>query len=142
MVGSGWRYKTVKERAKKALHKKAKKGFTGHPVATVAFYGSTDKKATKLVIGILAHEGAEAEPMRKWYSEGDLRNNSEVLSEALEFIRSNEAKSVAMVDRIIGCPHEEGIDYPEGEACPECPFWKNRDRWSGEVIQYQQRGCA
>jgi hypothetical protein len=37
-----------------------------------------------------------------------------------------------MADRIIGCPHEEGIDYPEGEECPLCPFWKGRDRWSGE----------
>jgi hypothetical protein len=43
-----------------------------------------------------------------------------------------EAKSVAIADRIIGYPHEEGLDYPEGEWCPQCPFWKGRDRWSGE----------
>jgi hypothetical protein len=29
---------------------------------------------------------------------------------------------------MLGCPHEEGIDYPEGEACPECPYWAGRDR--------------
>jgi hypothetical protein len=40
--------------------------------------------------------------------------------------------SVAMVEAIIGCPHEEGIDYPTGESCPHCPFWKGRDRWTGE----------
>jgi hypothetical protein len=44
-----------------------------------------------------------------------------------------EVKTVAMTDRIIGCPHEEGIDY-EGPVCPHCPFWANRDRWTGEVI--------
>jgi len=33
----------------KSLTKKAKKGFRGYPVATVALYGPTDKKATKLV---------------------------------------------------------------------------------------------
>ncbi len=27
------------------------------------------------------------------------------------FIRSREVRSVVMTDRIIGCPHEEGIDY-------------------------------
>ncbi len=36
-----------------------------------------------------------------------------------------------MVDQIIGCLHEEGIDYPTGETCPESLFWKGRDRWSG-----------
>jgi len=125
----------LKDRAKKALIKKSKKGFAGYPVATVAFYGPNDKKATKLVVGIVAHEGAQAEPLSKWYSEAetDLRNDPQVLEQALSFIREHEAKSIAMADRIIGCPHEEAIDYPEGEACPQCPFWKNRDRWSGET---------
>jgi MFS family permease len=42
-------------------------------------------------------------------------------------------RSVAMVDRIIGCPHEEGVDYPEGEECPECPFWRGKDRFDHAV---------
>jgi hypothetical protein len=44
------------------------------------------------------------------------------------------AKTVVMADRIIGCPHEEGVDYPDGEKCPSCPFWATRDRWSGAVL--------
>lgn len=43
-------------------------------------------------------------------------------------------KSIVMADRIIGCPHEEGIDYPDGQVCPQCPFWAHRDRWSGDVL--------
>lgn len=39
-----------------------------------------------------------------------------------------------MVDKIIGCPHEEGKDYPMGKKCPQCPFWVNRDRWTVEII--------
>jgi hypothetical protein len=39
--------------------------------------------------------------------------------------------SVAMTDRIIGCPHQEGIDY-QGPWCPVCEFWKGRDRFTGE----------
>ena len=26
----------------------------------------------------------------------------------------------------MGCPHEEGEDFPEGEDCPFCPFWKGK----------------
>jgi Protein of unknown function (DUF1186) len=37
-------------------------------------------------------------------------------------------------DRIIGCPHEEGIDYPLGRACPQCPFWAGIDRFTQEPI--------
>jgi hypothetical protein len=41
------------ERARKRLSKKAKKGFRGWPVATVALYGPDDTTATKLTVGIL-----------------------------------------------------------------------------------------
>ena len=121
----------LKDRARKALAKKAKRGYSGYPVATVAFYGPTDKRATKLVVGVVPYEGAEPEPMRKWFSEGDLRKDAVVLEEVLALLREHDVKSVAMIDRIVGCPHEEGIDYPEGEPCPKCPFWKGRDRWTG-----------
>jgi hypothetical protein len=64
-----------------------------------------------------------------------VRNDHDVNEEILKFIRSHEVKSVAMPDRIIGCPHDEGVDYPEGSTCPQCPFWAHRDRWTGEVVQ-------
>lgn len=123
----------LKGRAKKALTKKSKKGFVGYPAASVAFYGPTDRKATKLVVAILPAEDAEPDPMRKWFSDAELRNDHAVFEEALAFIREHGVKSVMMPERIIGCPHEEGIDYPGGESCPQCPFWKGRDRWTGET---------
>ncbi len=42
---------------------------------------------------------------------------------------------MVIADRIMGCPHEEGKDNPEGEVCPKCPFWANIDRFTGETIQ-------
>ena len=73
--------------------------------------------------------------MRKWFSEqSDVRHDIEIMEEVIAFIEEAGALSVAMPDRIIGCPHEEGIGY-EGPVCPECPFWANRDRWTGEVVQ-------
>lgn len=120
----------LKDRARKALQKKARKGFAGYPVASVAFYGATDRTATKMVVAILATEFAEPEPIRKWVSEHDLRHDQNALSEALAFIREHGAHgSVVMPEQIIGCPHEEGIDYPLGASCPSCTFWAGRERF-------------
>jgi hypothetical protein len=123
----------LKGEAKKALSKKAKKGFKGYPVATVAFYGPNDKKATKLVVGIVRDEHVEADQIKKWYSDDDIRKESDVFEEILDFIQTNGARSVGMLDRIMGCPHEEGIDYPQGQSCPLCPYWAGRNRWTGRV---------
>jgi hypothetical protein len=119
----------------KAVRRKARKGFRGYPVATVALYGPDDRHATKLAVGIIVDESDEVVDLRRWYSdERDLREDPEIESELLEFIRGHGVQTVGMADRIVGCPHEEGIDYPEGEVCPKCPFWAHRDRWTGEVI--------
>jgi hypothetical protein len=112
--------------------KKAEKGFRGYPIATIAYYGPNNTRATKVAVGIVAFEGAEPDPMEKWFLEsGDVRNDDSILESINGFLRAHTVKSVVAVDRIIGCPHEEGIDYPEGSNCPECPFWANRDRFTG-----------
>ncbi len=119
---------------KKRLAKKAKKGFRGYPVGTIACYGADNRRATKLVVSIVEHDGAEPSEIRKWYAEdGDVRDTLEIMEETVGFLEQHGARSVVMPDRIIGCPHEEGIDY-EGQTCPQCPFWANRDRWTGQVI--------
>ena len=119
---------------KKLLTKKARKGNKGYPMATIAFYGPTNTMATKVVCAIYSAEGAEIKPMKKWFSSSDLRKSEQVMNEILCFIDEGGVKSVSMVPEIIGCPHQEVIDYPEGEHCPECTYWKGRDRFSGEFI--------
>ena len=99
------------------------------------FYGPTDRRATKAAVGIIASEGAAAELLRRWWSEdADVRHSRAIGDAIVAFIEEHAAKSVVMADRITGCPHEEGQDYPEGQVCPACPFWANRDRWTGEVL--------
>ena len=120
---------------RKQIAKKVRKGMKGYPIATVAFYGPTNATATKLVCGIIKAEDAEVEPMKKWFSEHDVRKSEQILSEAMAFIDENGAKTVNMAEQIMGCPHEEGIDYAEGESCPKCSFWKGRDRYTHEKIQ-------
>ena len=119
-----------------SLEKQSRRGFRGYPVATVAFYGPDDRRATKVAVGIVRAEGSGADPLERWSSEEtDVRSDVSIARQIGEFITANSAKSVVLADRIIGCPHEEGIDYPEGGACPQCPFWANRDRWSGELLR-------
>jgi hypothetical protein len=121
-------------RGPKRLAKKAKRGFRGYPVATVALYGPDDVTATKVAVGIVPAEGAETSELRRWLSNGsDIWRDLQVAAEVLAFIEAAGALSVTMVDRIIGCPHEEGIDY-EGPTCPVCPFWAGRDRWTGHRL--------
>ena len=121
-------------RPQSPLEKRARRGFRGYPVATVAFYGPDDTRATKVAVGIVATEGAEPDALERWFAEDDVRKDPTISKEILEFIKSHAVRSVVIADRIIGCPHEEGIDYPEGQKCPQCPFWAHRDRWSGEVL--------
>jgi len=104
-------------------------------VATVALYGPTDTVATKTAVGIVRAEGQEPD-LRRWFSKGgDIRTDPEIEREVVEFIHAQGVKSVIMTGGIIGCPHEEGIDYPEGKSCPECPYWAGRDRFTKERIQ-------
>ena len=127
--------KRLKSRARSPLEKKARRGFRGYPVATIAFYGPSDELASKVAVGIVPAENAEADPLERWLSDDlDVRRDPAIGEEILAFIREHGAKTVVMTDRIIGCPHEEGIDYPDGDVCPLCPFWAHRDRWSGEVV--------
>ena len=117
----------------KWLRKKAKQGMRGYPVGTLAFYGPDDRRASKVAVSIIRYEGAEPD-LRRWFSEtGDVRTDPTILSEIAVHLRQDSVHSVVMVDGIIGCPHEEGIDYPMGQSCPDCPYWKGRDRWTGEL---------
>jgi len=126
----------LKRHSESPLRKRARRGFRGYPIATVAFYGPDNNRASKVAVGIVAAEGAHAAPLKRWFSEDrDVRRDVAIGREILAFIQEHDARSVVMTDRIIGCPHEEGTDYPEGQVCPQCPFWADRDRWSGESIQ-------
>ena len=44
-------------------------------------------------------------------------------------------KSVAMTEGNMGCPHEEGEDFPLGE---DCPFWKGNKGATGGVEAHGQ----
>ena len=100
------------------------------PIGTVALYGPDDKKTTKIAAGVILEEGAEV-IIERWVG-SDVKESPKVQREIKEFFDKHGVKSVVVADANIGCPHEEGDDFPEGEDCPFCPFWKGK-QGSGAV---------
>ena len=117
-----------------ALREKSRRGFRGYPVATIAYYGPDASRATKVAVGIILAEGGEPCALERWHSAAsDVRFDQQVCGAALEFIAAHHVKTVVLSAAIIGCPHEEGVDYALGQKCPACPYWADKDRWTGEV---------
>ena len=85
------------------LTKRSRKGFCGYPVVTVAFYGPDDTRATKVAVGIVAYEGADADPVERWFClAADARTDPDVTEAIVRFIDEHGARSVASFNRIIG----------------------------------------
>jgi len=127
-----------RERAGKRLAKKAKRGFRGYPVGTIAFYGPDNRRASKVAVSVIPAEGREP-VLERWFSEGSDVRTDPGIAQIEAFLARSEVRSVAMTAGIIGCPHEEGIDY-EGPTCPRCPYWAGRDRWTGALIAADASG--
>ena len=126
----------MQDRHLKRLRKKAKKGNRGWPVATIAFYGPDISRASKVVASIVPFEDAECADSESWtLQSGDVRNDPAVALAILEFIKLHGALSIVM-SGIIGCPHQEGIDY-DGHWCPHlsCTYWVGRDRLTAKMLQ-------
>lgn len=67
--------------------------------------------------------------MEKWFAEiANVRDDIAIGEQILALLHHHHVRSVAMRPEILGCPHEEGIDYALGGICPQCPYWAGRER--------------
>ena len=65
---------------------------------------------------------AETDPLERWHStEPEVPFDQELCGSILEFIAVNYVKSIAMSPGILGCPQEEGVDYPMRQKRQACP---------------------
>jgi hypothetical protein len=131
------RFGKRKALARSWVDRKFRPGFRGYPIATIAFYGRDDKLATKVVVSVFLRENNEPDFLERWFSKGDIdvREDLDIGEQILAFLKLHAPRSTVMTEGIIGCPHEEGVDYPEGASCPHCPFWAGRDRFTHERTQ-------
>jgi len=94
------------------------------PIGTVAFYGPDDTTTTKIVVGVIKEDGAE--PIIKQWVASDVQTNPKMQREIEKFLTKHRVRSVSVSEGNMGCPHEEGEDFPVGGDCPFCPWWKGR----------------
>jgi hypothetical protein len=81
------------------------------------------------------HARDEPLAMRTWTTQTvDVRHDPSIAADVATFLREYPVDDRIGGDRLIGCPHEEGIDYPMGRTCPRCPFWAGIDRFTHEPI--------
>jgi hypothetical protein len=95
-----------------------------YPIGTIALYGPDDKTTTKIAAAVIVSENAE--PVLERWMGTDVTTNPKVQQELQEFFQRHGVASVAMSQGNMGCPHEEGEDFPVGEDCPFCPFWRGK----------------
>jgi hypothetical protein len=94
------------------------------PIGTIALYGPDDKRTTKIAAAVIKREGAD--PILNRWVGTNVEDNPKVQREIQEFFKKHGVKSVVATDRNMGCPHEEGEDFPVGGDCPFCPWWKGK----------------
>ena len=94
------------------------------PIGTIALYGPDDERTTKIVASVIKREGAD--PILERWVGSNVKDNPKVRREIQELFKKYGVKSVAATDRNMGCPHEEGQDFPIGGDCPFCPYWKGK----------------
>ena len=57
----------------------ASKGFRGYPIATLAFYGPDNKRASKVAVGIVAAQDQEPVALERWFSDvTDVREDQRI----------------------------------------------------------------
>jgi hypothetical protein len=116
-----------------AFHQHGANEPTQFPIGTIALYGPDDKTATKIVAGVIVAENAE--PILERWVGTKLKGDPKVLRQIKAFFKKHKVKSAVMSDGNLGCPHEEGEDFPVGEDCPFCPFWKGKQGSAGNEAE-------
>mgnify|MGYP003423169730 FL=1 len=122
------------DKSTKRIAKRARKGFQGYPVVTIAYYGPSDKLATKVAIGFVEEENSDPQ-MQCFSTDSDIREDATIQSAIIKLIERSAAKTVSLVDGIVGCPHEAGVDYPAGQECPQCGFWQGKEHFTGKPFK-------
>jgi len=92
-----------------------------YPIGILAYFGPDDKQITKAVAVIV--QDRTSPPSYKSWNSPEFISDSRVASEIGQYFLDNLVTEVVMTEGVVGCPHEEGIDFPYGKQCPKCPFW-------------------
>ncbi len=118
------RDKRKRESARRGPRRPVRRG----SIVTIVQYGPDDKTVTKVVAAYYGVPGGAQIEMRKWVATG-LTTSLKFREELAAFVDRWRPDRVVFSLGVMGCPHEEGPDYPRGEVCSVCPFWATHDRF-------------
>lgn len=97
---------------------KEKKEF---PIGILAYFGPDNKTISKIVAIIV--ERPNADPLLRKWIKYEILSDPSVAAEIGQYFLDHDTKDVVIGEGVLGCPHEEGVDFPKGEDCPQCPYW-------------------
>lgn len=116
--GSGKKYKFCCA-AKAKANRRGK-----FPLGTVQLYGPDDKVTTKIAAAVILSE--DAEPILERWVKTNIVSDPKIAEQIKRLFALHGVKTVIVSPGNMGCPHEEGEDFPSGEDCPFCPFWAGK----------------
>ena len=119
------------------------KGGASHPVATVAFYGPDDQHATKVVVGIVLREGAEASVVEKRSSKTDAMNGDDgerrriLLRTSSFFLRHVLRPGCLLAFALLtsGCTRRTEVVSCAVESLGLCHEWSERTEAEGRELR-------
>ena len=91
------------------------------PIGVLAYFGPDDKQISK-VVAVIIPDKINSPQYKSWKTES-FETDTKVAKEIGQYFLEHMVKEVVMTDGVVGCPHDEGVDYPTGQPCPYCPFW-------------------
>ena len=95
---------------------------TSFPLATITYHGPSPDHATKIVVGILQDQNQA--PLIKSWTGNNIAEDVDTAKAISHYIQGFDVARVLTSEWVLSCPHEAGVDYPEGESCPYCPDWQ------------------
>jgi hypothetical protein len=96
------------------------------PVGVLAFYGPSPEKCTKAVATVVDLKKALIVAV---FDGPDVQRNQALLNKVFAFFKEHDVAQAVVFEELLGCEHEEGVDFEEGETCPLCPDWKPSVDW-------------
>jgi hypothetical protein len=84
----------MRPRFPKPLQKKAKRGFKGYPIGTIAFYGPDDRFGSKVAVAVIPGEDEEAIALERWQPDADdVRMSAAIGEQVPAFLEQHGVKS-------------------------------------------------
>jgi hypothetical protein len=91
------------------------------PLATITYHGPDPEHATQINVGILKNK--DQAPLIQSWTGDNIAEDVSAAKEISSFIQEHDVARVLTSEWVLSCPHQEDVDFPEGENCPHCPGW-------------------